>query len=39
MGFLFHFVPTHQHSGIFEEFHINVGKGITLYFTKKAIQR
>jgi len=37
-GILFHFVPTHQHSGIFVKFHINVGKGITLYFTKKAIK-
>jgi len=30
---LFHFVPTHQQSGIFEKFHINIRNGITLYFT------
>ena len=36
---LFHVVLMHQHAGIFEKFHIKVGKGITLSFTKKAIER
>jgi len=29
----------YQHSGIFEKFHIKVGKGMTSSFTKKAIKR
>jgi len=36
---LFHYVPMHQHAGIFEKFHIKLGKGLTLSFTKKAIKR
>jgi len=35
----FHFVPMYQHAGIFEKFHIKVGKGMTSSFTKKAIKR
>ena len=34
---LFQFLPTRQYSGMIEIFHVGVGNGITLYFTKKAV--